>query len=261
MIDVSSLSNPLIIQARVIFALVLRETRLTFGASQLGYIWAIVTPIIITMVLTGIFAFIGRHPPIGTSYFLFFATGMITFELNSKLRGSLMNVFEQNKSLLSYPLVKAVDVVLARSILIFLTYCLVFILVFMGTSYFELGGPPFDVLNFIAAVVVTTALGMGLGVINALIFRFWETWKPVEGILSRPLFFVSGIFFIPSEFSHDIQWYFYWNPISHCIEWVREAYYQGYDSSLLDKRYLIIFTLASMLVGIGGERLYQKHRI
>ncbi len=42
-------------QARVIGALVLRETRSAFGDTQLGYLWAIVNPALSTLVLVAIF--------------------------------------------------------------------------------------------------------------------------------------------------------------------------------------------------------------
>ena len=65
---------------RVIVALLLRETRTTFGNSSLGYLWAILTPALGVGLLVLIFSYASRQPPLtGQSLALFFATSPIDF--------------------------------------------------------------------------------------------------------------------------------------------------------------------------------------
>ena len=61
------------IQGRVVFALVLREAAVRYGKTQLGYLWALLTPIIMIFLQVSIFTLIGRHPDLGSDLFLFFA--------------------------------------------------------------------------------------------------------------------------------------------------------------------------------------------
>ena len=82
---IKKVSSALNIQLRVIFALLLRETRTTFGNSSLGYLWAILTPAVGVGLLVLIFSFASRQPPFGQSLALFFATGFLTYEFYSKL--------------------------------------------------------------------------------------------------------------------------------------------------------------------------------
>lgn len=258
MMDTVKSENLIIVQIRVIAALILRETRVTFGASQLGYLWAILNPALGTLVLVAIFSLITRHPPIGTSFALFFATGILVFEMNRKLSSSLMSVFDANKGLLSYPLVKESDVIFARFLLVFTTYLLVMILFFGGLILFT-GAPfPAQLEKVFIAVLASALLGLGGGVTNAVILRLWPTWRQLEAILGRPLFFISGIFFIPSMFPPEIRNIIYWNPLLHVIEWMREGYYPNYKSILLDEQYLLLCTGILLITGFGGERLYRK---
>ncbi|MTI16710.1 ABC transporter [Rhodobacteraceae bacterium RKSG542] len=248
----------LVTQSRVLGALVLRETRVAFGNSQLGYFWAVFQPTLSTMVLVGIFAAIGRPPSIGTSFALFFGTGIFTFQYYNKLTSSLMTAVQQGKGLLTYPLVKETDLLLAKFIFVSMTYALIMMLFYgclivVGEGFF-----PKRLEEVILALAAIGLLGLGGGVTNAVLLRLWPTWKQVEAILSRPLFFLSGIFYIPSEFPPEIYRLLAWNPVLHGVEWVREGYYGYYDSIILDKTYLLSFALVLLLFGFSGERLYRK---
>ena len=120
-----STTELLSLQIRVLASLVLRETRATFGTSAFGYIWAIITPTASVGLLVFLFSVIGRQPPFGSSLALFFATGILTLQFFTELSGKLMTVFDANRALLTYPIIKDVDTLLARSLLIVATYVLI----------------------------------------------------------------------------------------------------------------------------------------
>lgn len=252
--------NLLRMQARVIGALILRETRVTFGKAQMGYLWAVFEPVLGTAALTVIFSIVTRHPPLGTSFALFFATGVLTFQIYQRLSTSLMAVFEANRGLMAYPLVKELDVVFARFLLIVATYLFVFVVFFGGLIMFDLADYPARLDQVLLALLATALIGLGAGLINAVIMLLWPTWKHLHGIISRPLFFISGVFFIPSAFPPDIRYILSWNPLLHCIDWFRSGYYHSYDSPTLDIGYLLMYTLVLLLIAFGSERVYRKYQ-
>ena len=53
------------VQARVVFALVLREMRIRFGRTQFGCLWAVAEPLAFIAAFSSIFYFMDRHPPFG----------------------------------------------------------------------------------------------------------------------------------------------------------------------------------------------------
>ncbi|KZK76080.1 Polysialic acid transport protein KpsM [Pseudovibrio sp. Ad13] len=248
-------------QARVLGALVLRETRTAFGDTQLGYLWAVVTPTLSTLVLVFIFSTVGRAPAFGTSFALFFATGVFPFQTYSKLSSSLMTAINSSRGLLSYPLVKETDILLSKYILITLTYFMIIIVFFTTLVWFNDAPIPVRVEECGTAFLMLTLLGLGAGATNAVVFRLWPTWKQLEAIISRPLFFLSGIFYVPSDFPTNIVRLLSWNPVLHGIEWFREGYYGNYDSIVLDKTYLMTVATILLLVGFFGERLYRKKSV
>ncbi|SFU04874.1 capsular polysaccharide transport system permease protein [Pseudovibrio denitrificans] len=255
------MESVIITQARVIGALVLRETRTAFGDTQLGYLWAVVNPALSTLVLVLIFSSFGRSPAFGTSFALFFATGILPFQAYTKLSNSLMTAINASRGLLSYPLVNETDILISKYILLTLTYFMILLAFFGLIILFDDAPLPLKVEECAAAFLVLSALGLGAGTTNAVLFRLWPTWKQLESIISKPLFFLSGIFYVPSDFPTHIVKLLSWNPILHGIEWFREGYYGNYDSIILSKSYLLGCSMALLLIGFLGERLYRKKSI
>lgn len=251
----------LALQARVVGALVLRETRATFGTSQIGYLWAIITPTIGVAFLVFVFSLIGRQAPFGASLALFFATGLLTLEYFNKLSNTLMMTFDANKALLTYPVIKATDALFARLILISVTYVLIMLLFYGGLILLGLSGTPDALHELMLAFAVTGLLGFGFGTLNAAIVSLWETWAQIEKVLTRPLFFLSGIFYLPSMLPPEAIAVLSWNPVLHLVEWMREGYYPNYDSAVLDRSYPVGIALGLILLGLTGERLFRKKRV
>ena len=192
----------LTLQIRVLLSLVLRETRAIFGTSSLGYFWTIVTPTASVAFLVFIFSLADRQPPFGSSLALFFATGILTLQFFNELSGKLMNVFNANRALLTYPIIKDVDTLIARSILILVTYFLIMFIFYSGLLLFGFASFPANIEQVIFAFFATGLFGIGFGTTNAVISSLWDTWTQVERILTRPLFFVSGIFYVPVSYTH-----------------------------------------------------------
>ena len=252
--------DALAVQFRVIAALVLRETRAAYGTSQLGYLWEIITPAAGTAILVAIFTAIGRHPPFGSSFALFFATGLLTLFLFRKFASSLMGVYDANKALMTYPPIKGTDVLYARSLLIAATQLVITVLFYSGLGAWNLAGFPAYPEKLIEAFAVTALLGFGFGATNAVLVSYFESWRQVVTILMRPLMFISAIFYVPSYMPPEVVDWLRWNPVLHCVEWMRNGYYANYDSQVLDQSYVLTVAVLLTLTGLLGERLTRQQR-
>jgi capsular polysaccharide transport system permease protein len=252
--------NLISLQLRVIATLVLRETRASFGTSQIGYLWAIITPAISVGLLFFIFTMIDRQAPYGTSLPLFFATGILTIEFFNKLSHTLMATFDANKALLTYPLIKETDALFARLVLVTATYMVIMVLfysVLYGLGMADKPAHPEKLMQAFGAVVL---LGFGFGVMNAVIASLWESWNQIEKILTRPLLFISGVFYVPSRLPPEATDLLWWNPVMHLVEWTREGFYPNYNSSIFTPEYPLMLGLILVLFGLAGERLFRKTR-
>jgi len=252
--------NLIALQMRVVATLVLRETRASFGTSSIGYLWAVITPAVSVGLLFFIFTMIDRQAPYGDSLALFFATGILTIEFFNKLSHTLMATFDANKALLTYPLIKETDALFARLILISATYLVIMVLFYLCLYAAGMADLPAHPEKTLAAFLAIMALGFGFGIVNAVIASLWESWNQIEKILTRPLIFISGVFYVPSRLpsqATDILW---WNPVVHLVEWVREGFYPNYNSSVFTPEYPLFLAMILILVGLGSERLFRKRR-
>jgi len=246
--------NLLLLQVRVLATLTLRETRATFGASRFGYLWTIIVPTCSVALLCVLFAAAGRRAPFGQSLALFFATGILTVEFFSKLSSALMTAFEANKALTTYPLVKETDALFARAILTTLTYMLIMALFYGALAALGLADAPHYPERIIAAIGATAWLGFGFGTVNAVLISLWPSWQQIERVLTRPLIFVSAVFYIPSFLPPAAQAALWWNPVLHLVEWTREGVYPNYDSGVLSPAYPLAVAAALTLIGLASER-------
>jgi capsular polysaccharide transport system permease protein len=253
-------SELLTLQLRVIASLVLRETRATFGTSAFGYVWAVITPTASIGLLVFLFSLIGRQPPFGSSLALFFATGILTLQFFNALSGKLMTAFDANRALLTYPIIKDVDTLIARALLISTTYIVIMVIFYTTLILFGLAQWPTHPEHLILAFLATALLGLGFGTLNAVIISLWDTWAQIEKVLTRPLFFISAIFYVPSQLPPQAREVLQWNPVLHLVEWFRHGFYPNYNSMLLDVWYPVGIGAGMLLLGLLGERLFRTAR-
>ena len=253
--------NAFSVQRRVVFALILRETRTRYGKTRIGYLWALFEPMAHMLIFAAIFSFIGRASPLGGSVAMLVLTGLFPYNLFSNLATQLMNAVESNRVLLSYPHVTPFDVMVGRVILEVAAQIVVFSFVLLILAAQDLWDMQVSsVVSVIMVILVGTALGAGLGLINAVLAYKFPSYANVFGLVMRPMYFLSGIFFVVGYMSTDIQNIMYYNPVAHLIEWFRSAMYVGYDSPFLDMQYLLNFTLFVVFFGLLLLRLF-RHKI
>ena len=168
-----SLSEPLVPvkrrkfgSLRAIFALILREMATTYGRSPGGYIWAIAEPVAGITFLTLIFSLMLNSPPIGNSFALFYATGMLTFLMFSDVQARVMLSLMYSKPLLAYPTVNFIDAIFARAILASMTALLNTVLVAGAAIYFFEGPIRINYLVVLEGLGLTALLGLGVGTLN-----------------------------------------------------------------------------------------------
>jgi len=243
---------------RSIIALILREMATTYGRSPLGYFWAILEPVLGITLLSLVFTAVLQSPPLGKSFPMFYATGMLPFMLYMDMTNKMMQSLKFSRQLLVYPSVTFLDAVVARATLIILTQILVMGIVYGALVLFFDTSTIANIPKIALAVAMATALAFGLGVLNCALVGFFPSWARVWAIINRPMFLVSCIFFpyegVPQPF-RDWLWY---NPLVHVVGQMRSGFYPYYDAAYVTTLY--VFGLALCLTAVGLLFLWRYHR-
>jgi capsular polysaccharide transport system permease protein len=249
-------SPPRSSRLRVIAALVIREMAAKFGRSAGGYFWAIAEPLGGILMLSIAFSLALRTPPLGTSFMLFYATGIIPFSMFQTMSKSVAGSVSTNKGLMNYPVVTALDAVFAKFVLSFITIVLVGLVVMsavvFGTGLHVNLDPGAVTLAFLGAAL----LGLGVGTVNCVLFGLFPTWKNVWAVLTRPLLLLSGVLFTYDSVPRAFQEALWWNPLIHLTGLMRAGFYGVYDARYVSLPYVFGVSLCLFVI---GAYLLRRH--
>ena len=99
------------------FALFIRELKTRFGRFKLSYLWAVLDPLFTISALCLIRVAMGSGKIAGLEFPIFYASGMLIYQLFGKIGTSAIGLVESNLSLMNYQRIKPMDPIIARTIL------------------------------------------------------------------------------------------------------------------------------------------------
>lgn len=239
-------------------ALILREMSTTYGKSVGGYFWAIAAPVLGIVLLTTLFSFLVKSPPIGTSFALFYATGIVPFLMYNSIVGKVALSVRFSKALLVYPRVTYLDALVARFLLVALTQMLVAYILF---TYLVVTSDTRAIVDFNAiglSILMAMGLGFGIGTLNCLLFAVFPTWSNIWSVITRPMFIISGVIFTYDSLPEGIAKYLWYNPLIHVTGQMRKGFYPNYSGDYISVPYVAAWALLPALVGLFFLRIYHK---
>jgi capsular polysaccharide transport system permease protein len=241
---------PALATARCTVALMLREMATSYGRSPGGYLWALLEPVAAIALLSLVFSAAFHAPSLGRSFPLFYAVGFLPFLMFNDLVNKLASALRFSRPLLAYPAVTFLDALLARFVLNTGTHIVVGLVVVGGIlAAFETAtiirpGP------VALAVAMTAALAFGIGTFNCLALSAFPVWDRLWQIASRPLFVVSGIFFILEDVPQPFRDWLWFNPLIHITGEMRRGIYATYEPAWVSPPYVFALSLAPAVLAL-----------
>lgn len=222
----------------------------TYGRSPGGYIWAVLEPVAAIALLAFAFSLAFRAPSLGISFPLFYATGYLPYMLFHDVSAKTAVAIRFSRPLLNFGAISWVDVLTARFLLNLFTHIIVGALVIGAMMIILNTRAAPDMPTILIAVMMAAALAIGFGVINAFLFLAFPAWERVWMILTRPLFIISGVFFlfedVPSEI-RDVLWF---NPLFHVTGQMRAGFYPTYSADYVSPVFAIGLGTVLLLLGL-----------
>ena len=243
---------------RAVLALMLREMATTYGRSPGGYLWAVLEPVGGIAILTLIFSFGFNKPSLGTNFPIFYATGVLPFMMFNSVCNRVSTALLFSKSLLAYPAVTYLDALLARFLVNTVTQAMVGYVVFGGILLiYETRTLPMPML-IAQSLALTAGLALGVGTLNAYLIARFAVWQMVWSILTRPLFLISGIFFLFNATPQPMRDFIWFNPLVHVVGLMRAGFYPTYDAGYVSVNYVLLVSLVAFAAGL--LLLRRSHR-
>lgn len=239
-------------------ALIMREVRTRFGRNRLGYLWAMIEPIVVTLTFYTVLTIAKRPAPPDMGLFGYIATGVLPYTLFSNTVTRVADAVSSNKSLLYYPQVRPLELVIARAALEAATYIGVFAIIMGADALIHQRLELEEPLLVIAGLLSASALGAAFGLIFCALGQVSTAADRIRGPLLRPLFWISGVFFTAASLPDNARDKMLWNPLLHCTELVRAGWFASYDTEYVDMGYVLAWIGGLTLVGLVLERWVRK---
>ena len=233
-----------------IHALVVRDIRSRFSGDPLGYGWAFVTPLVWITSIAIVFSFIGRTVPIYTDVVSFLIAGMLPYTVFRMTITSTMRSLKVNRYMLYFAKISKIDILIASALVELVNALAVYIVLVIANlllfSNFELANPALAITGFTLA----WGLGVSFGHLAASFTEISDATLRIVPIVLRPMFWISGIFYVANELPDYIMQVLQYNPLLQAIEIMRDGVFLNYTSRYADILIPVLFIFGMNVVAI-----------
>jgi ABC-type polysaccharide/polyol phosphate export permease len=244
----------LMVQRRVLHALLIREMLTRYGRNNIGFLWLFVEPMLFTVVITFVWtntrSIHGSDIPIVA----FALTGYSALLMWRNMPSRCIRAINSNKSLLFHRLVRTTDVYAARLALEFVSTSASFVLLGIGFWALDWLLPPEDALQVLGGWMMLGWFGAGLALVLGALSERSELVERIWPPTSYLLFPFSGAAFLADSLPPVYREHLLYLPMLNCIEYIREGYFGSKMVAHYDLEYVAIFNLILTFVGLGLVR-------
>jgi len=231
-------------QGRVIGALLMRDMVVRYGRENIGFLWLIVEPLILTTGVMVLWSFM-RQSEHGVTLVAFVLTGYMPLTLWRHISSQTVSCLRHNLPLLYHRNVRPLDLLIARSILEFAGSTLALVAVYITLRLADLLEPYADLGLALSGWLFMAWLAFAAGLVLAALSEQFDFVEKLVAPLQYLLLPVSGVFFMVSWLPSWVQEIALYVPMVHCYEMFRA----GIIGPSVDARYDTSYLLACCLIG------------
>lgn len=244
------LPRSLVVQARVIRALLLREVITRFGRKNLGVLWLFLEPMLFTLGVSLLWTSAGLHHGSSMPIVAFAITGYSSVLMWRNTVTRCTSAIEQNLGLLYHRNVQVLDVFVARSVLEVGGVIASFALLSLAFTLAGTIEAPVDLAKVVFGLVLLAWFGAALGLLvgsavaySEIVYRLWVP-------ISYLLFPISGAAFMVDWLPAGAQETVLLLPMVHGVELLRDGYFGDTVRTHYDLGYMAGCNLAITLAGL-----------
>jgi len=254
MIANTSFKRSLIIQARVIGALLMREILTRYGRHNIGFLWLFVEPMMFTLGVTALWTLAGLKHGSSLPIVAFALTGYSSVLVWRNMPGRLCGSLEPNLALMYHRNVKVIDIFISRLLLEGAGATISFLILGIFFTSIEWINPPEDIVKVLQGWFLLIWFGASL----AILVGAWSArseivekiWHPMAYIL----FPLSGAAFMVDWLPVTAQKVILMLPMVHGVELLREGYFGSAVHAHYDIAYTSFICLCLSLLGLAMLR-------
>ncbi|URN95429.1 MAG: ABC transporter permease [Candidatus Pristimantibacillus lignocellulolyticus] len=226
---------------------VARDLKLKYRRSVLGYLWSLLNPLLMMMVLTAVFSsFFKFDIP---NYPVYLLSGQILFSFFSESTTTAMNSILGSGSLIKKVYIPKYIFPLSRILSSFVTllFSLVALLIVMLITDIQFSA---TILLFPLPLFYLLIFSIGIGLIMSVLVVFFRDMLHLYGVLLSAWMYLTPIFYPINIVPDFVKTIIYSNPMYYFVEMFRELILYNQMPSLQLNLMCLMFSSISLLVGL-----------
>lgn len=245
------------VQRRVLSALMIRELIVRYGRQNIGFLWVIIEPMILTVGVMFLWSVLKGGHEHGIQIVAFVLTGYMPLTLWRHNCAVGVWFFRSRIGLLHHQQITLIDTILARLILEFIATSVAFAVVYIALVSADVIRPLEDLGPIVVGWTLLGLISMGFAVLFAVLTEIYEIFEHFYGPFQYFMLPISGAFFmvewLPS-YAQELIWY---NPTAHCYEMIRQGFFGDY----VQTHYTIWYpALCALILLAAGFLLVERVR-
>jgi lipopolysaccharide transport system permease protein len=237
----------------LLFFLSLRGIKTRYAQSVLGVGWAIVQPIVTTLVFTIVFGRLAKVSSDGTPYFLFSLAAMVPWMYFSNTLTEASNSLIMNASMISKVYFPRIVLPLSAAIskaLDFFIGLLILVIVLLVNGY----NITWSVTLFPLMIIILLMTSLGLGMLLSAMAVQYRDIKHALTFMTQLLLYTSPVVYPTSNVPKQFQFWYALNPMVGVIEGCRSIFLH----TPFPWEWLAESLIVSFFLFVGGALYFRK---
>lgn len=252
------LRDALIVQLRVMHALLMREVIVRFGRENLGVLWIAGEPILFTLGVATLWTIADMHHTAAIPIVAFAVTGYSSVLMWRNAASHSGRSIPENKALMYHRRVRAIDVLLTRIVLEMTGATCSFIVLSAVFVFIGWMPAPQDLLQVVFGWLMLAWYGAGLAMLigsaSALSDVVERLWHPAAYLM----FPLSGAAFMVDWLPPAYQKTVLYVPMVHGVEILRQGWFGNVVRTHYDVAYMASICLVLTLAGLFVSRIADR---
>lgn len=234
----------------VIFALFLRELQSKFN-DKFGFSWAFIEPFLFILALSYLRSAVSGGDVHTVPVFIFMMIGMLGLQTFTTNLQSVSVSVRRNKPLYAFRQVQPISAIVTAGFLDLaikvVVIALLVLSIYLTDETFTVNDPLLLIVLFLLLWLFSTSIGL----VFAIAAAFVPEVDKIKSMFTRPLMFISCVFFSLQDLPHKFWSYLTWNPLVHFIELARFACFESYGHKGVSLSYAVEVTCIALFLSLA----------
>lgn len=235
--------------------LVGRDMKVKYKRSVLGYLWSLLNPLLMMIVLSAVFSNVFRFSI--NNFPIYLLCGQVLFTFFSESTSMAMSSIINGAGLIKKVYVPKYILPLSKVLSSFINLMYSLIAVVIMLIFFRIP-PRLTMLLFPIPLIYLFVFSLGIGLILSVAATHFRDVIYLYSILIQAWTYFTPLFYPIDAVAEPIQRLIKFNPMYHIVTYFRDIIMYGNVPTLKTNLICIAFSLISLIIGILVFRKHQK---